>query len=80
MSAYRRHSDKTKRMYFLRKDEKLSEKYYETWKKVSNVIKKEFDSKPVYYEKYLKIKIKPSNEKFNTNFHIKKNTKRSFSM
>ena len=43
-------------------------------------LEKEFDSKPVYYEKYLKTKIKPSNEKFNTNFQIKKNTKRSFSM
>ena len=30
----------------------------ENWKKVSNVIKKEFNSKPVYNEKYMKTKIK----------------------
>ena len=30
----------------------------EIWKKVSNVIKKEFNSKPVYNEKYMKTKIK----------------------
>ena len=39
---------------FFIKDEKLLENYNETWKKVSNIIKKEFDGKPVYNEKYLK--------------------------
>ena len=39
---------------------------------VKNSIKKEFDSKPVYYEKYIKIKIKPYNGKINTNFHNNK--------
>ena len=33
-------------MSFLIKDEKLLEKYNEILKKVSNIIKKEFDSKP----------------------------------
>ena len=33
-------------------------KYNEIWKNVSNIIKKDFDSKPVYHEKYLKTKIK----------------------
>ena len=80
ISAYRSNSYKTKCMYFFIKDEKISEKYYEIWQKVSNVIKKEFDSKPGYNEKYLKTKIKPSNRKFYTNFHIKRNTKRRFSM
>ena len=47
----------------------MFEKYAETWKKVSNIIKKEFDSKPVYNGKYLKIKIKSYNRKTNTNFH-----------
>ena len=37
-------------------------------KKVINIIKKEFDSKPVYNEKYLKTKIKSYNGKTNTNF------------
>ena len=58
MSAYRRNFDKTKCMYFLLKDEKLLEKYNEVWKKVSNIIKNEFDRKLVCDEKYLKTKIK----------------------
>ena len=56
MSAYRRDFDKIKRKSFFIKDEKLLEKYNEIWKKVSNIIKKELDSKPVYNEKYLKTK------------------------
>ena len=69
MSAYRRDFDKSKHMSFLIKDEKLLEKYNEISKKVSNIIKKEFDSKPVYKQKYLKTKIKFYNGKMNTNFH-----------
>ena len=41
-------------------------------KKFSNIVKKEFDSKPVYDEKYLKTRLKFYNEKINTNFHNKK--------
>ena len=37
--------------------------YWNLEKKVSNIIKKEFDSKPVYNEKYLKTKSKSYNEK-----------------
>ena len=69
MSAYRKDFGKTKCMSFFIKDEKLLEKYNEIWKKVSNIIRKEFDSKPVYNEKYIKTKIKSCNEKINTNFH-----------
>ena len=36
------------------KDEKQLEKYNDIWKKVSNIIKKEFENKPVYNRKYLK--------------------------
>ena len=35
----------------------------------SNIIKKEFDSNPVYNEKYIKAKMKSYNGKTNTNFH-----------
>ena len=49
-------------------------------KEVSKVIKKEFDSKPVYSERYLKTKIKSYNEKINTNFYMNKNTKRRLSV
>ena len=48
MSAYRKDFDETKYVSFLIKDDKLLEKCYEIWEKVSNAIKKEFDSNPVY--------------------------------
>ena len=54
MSAYRRDFNETKYMYFLIKDDELLEKYNEVWEKVKNSIRKEFDSKPVCNEKYLK--------------------------
>ena len=38
--------------------DELLEKYNKIWDKVSNTIKKQFDSEPVYNEKYLKIKSK----------------------
>ena len=44
-------------------------------KKVSNIIKKEFDSNPIYNEKYIKTKIKSYNGKINTNFHNNKTPK-----
>ena len=69
MSAYRRCFDKTKCMFFLIKNEKLLEKYNKICKKVSNIINKEFDSKPVYNEKYLKTKIKSYDGKIKTSFH-----------
>ena len=55
-------------MHFLIKHENLLEKYNEFWKKDNNILKKEFDSKPVNNEKYLKTKIKSCNGKISTNF------------
>ena len=43
-------------MSFLIKDDELSEKYNEIWKKVRNIIKKESDSEPVYNKKIEKLK------------------------
>ena len=40
--------------------------------KVSQSIKKEFDSEFIYNKKYLKVKIKSYNGKINTNFHNNK--------
>ena len=54
------------------KDDELLKKYNKVWKKVKNTINKEFNSKPVYNEKYLKGKIKSYNGKINTNFHNSK--------
>ena len=39
---------------FLVKDEELIEKYNKIWNKVNNSMKKGFDNKLVYNEKYLK--------------------------
>ena len=72
MSAYKKDFDETKYMSFLIKDDELLEKYNEIWKKAKNIIKKEFDSEPLYNEKYLKGKINSYNRKINTNFHNNK--------
>ena len=68
MSAYRKDFDETKNMSFLIKDDELFEKYNEIWQKIKNSFKKEFDSKPVYDEKYLKAKLRFYNGKINTIF------------
>ena len=41
-------------------------------KKISNITNNQFDSNPVYNEKYIKTKIKSYNGKINTNFHNNK--------
>ena len=56
MNAYKRDFDETRYMSFLIKDDEFLEKYNEIWVKVKNSIKKDFDSEPVYNEKYLKAK------------------------
>ena len=72
INEYRTDFDKTKCMYFWIKDEKLLEKYNEIWKKVSNIIKKEFESNPACNEKYIKTKKRSDNENVNTNLHNNK--------
>ena len=44
-------------MFFLIEDDELLEKYNTIWNNVIADIKKEFDSKPVYSNEYLKTKI-----------------------
>ena len=48
MIVYRKDFDETKYMSFLIKDDELLEAYHEIWEKVKNIIKKEFDSEPLY--------------------------------
>ena len=77
MGAYRRDFDETKSislnyLTILIKDNELLGKYNKIGKKFSNIFKKEFDSKFVYNEKYLKTKIKSCNGKINTKFHNNK--------
>ena len=57
----------------------MLEKYNEIWNKVSKVIKKGFDSEPVYNNKDLKTKIKSYERKINTNFHDDKVSKKVLS-
>ena len=54
------------------------ERYIKIWKRINNLIGKEFDSEPVYgdSDKYKKTKIKIYGDKVNTNFQGKKNSKR----
>ena len=64
--------DEIKYKSILIKDHELLEKYNEIQEKVKNSLKKEFESKPVYNEKYLKAKIKSYNGGININFHNNK--------
>ena len=57
MTVYRKDFDGTKYISLLIKDDELLEKYNEIWEKIKNSLKKEFGSKPIYNEKYLKVKI-----------------------
>ena len=63
MTAYRNDFHETKYMSFFIKYDKLSENYNDIWEK----IKKEFDSEPVYNEKYRIPKITLFNGKINKN-------------
>ena len=68
MTTYRRDFNETKYMSFLIKNDKLLEKYSEIWDKVSNFIRKGFDSEPVYNENYPRPKIKSYEGKIREKF------------
>ena len=55
-------------------DNNLLEKYKEIWRRVTNLMNIEFDNERVYgyVDKYLKTKIKMSEDKVNPNFQGKK--------
>ena len=59
---------------------KLLKKYTKIWGKISSLMNKEFDCKPVYGDNYMyiKTKTKPYGEKINRNFRDKKHTKRKY--
>ena len=62
-------------MNFLVIDKEILEKYSEIWNKIKSLIKKEFNSEPVYNDKYIKTKIKIYNHKVYTNFQHNKISK-----
>ena len=72
MRAYRKDFYEIKYISFLIKHDELLKEYNKIRKKVKNNLKKEFDSEPVYNEKYLKAKVKCCNKKINKNFHDNK--------
>ena len=50
--------NEAKCMSFLIKHDELLEKYNKMWDRLSNSIKKRFDSEPIFNEKYIKNKLK----------------------
>ena len=73
MNAYTKYFDKNNNcMNHLVKDEKILKKYSKIWNKIKSLIKKEWNSEPVYNDKYVKIKIKTYNNKVYTNFQHNK--------
>ena len=64
MNAYAQYFDKnSKYMNLLVNDKEILEKYCEIWNKIKSLIKKEFNSEPVYHDQYIKTKIKIYNGK-----------------
>ena len=73
MVAYIKYFDKnSKYMNLLANDEKILKKYSDIWNEIKSLIKKEFNSEPVYNDKYIKTKIKIYNDKVYTNFQHNK--------
>ena len=69
MSGYVKYFDSNnKYMNLLVNDKKFLKKYNPMWDKIINLLKTEFDSEPVYDNKYIKTKIKICNNRINTNF------------
>ena len=58
------------------KDDKLLKKYKQIWNKISYKIVKEFDSKPIYNDKYIRAKVKSYNGKIDTDYHKIRNALR----
>ena len=55
-------------MNLLANDEKILKKYSDIWNDIKSLIKKEFNSEPVYNDKDTRTKIKNCNHKVNKNF------------
>ena len=64
MVAYIKYFDKnSKYMNLLANDEKILKKYSDIWNEIKSLIKKEFNSEPVYNDKYIKTKKKIYNNR-----------------
>ena len=74
MIGYVKHFDSNKTMSFKVSDNKLFQTYTKIWERVSNLMDKKFDSKPIDCDndKYIKTKIKSYEDRITTNFQGKK--------
>ena len=73
MNAYAKCFDKDlKYVNLLVNDIEILEKYTEIWNKIKSLIKKEFNSEPVYNDKYIKTKIKIYSDKVYRNLQHNK--------
>ena len=69
MSGYIKHFKiGGKNMSFLIKDDNVLDKYHKIWNVIENKLNIKFHSKPVYDQKYLKIKVREFGGKIKTNF------------
>ena len=55
-------------MSFLAHNEKVTLKYNNIWEKVKKLLGVELESQPVYYEKYIKTRVKTFDDKVITKF------------
>ena len=60
--------DGNRKMYFLTDNNEFLEKYMTIWEKISYLINKNFDSDPVYKDKYVNTKIRSYKNDIITNF------------
>ena len=74
MTGYAKNFDENATMSFRVNDKQLLKNYNKIWEKVEKLMKKDFESKPVYGDddKYIKTKIKIYADSMITNFHNKK--------
>ena len=74
MTGYVRKFDENATMSFIVKNKQLLKKYAKIWEKTEELMKINFESKPVYGndDKYIKTKIKTYADSIITNFHNKK--------
>ena len=73
MNAHAKYFDKnSKYMNLLVNYKEILKKYFEIWNKIKSLIKKEFNSEPVYNDKYIKTKINIYIDRVYTKFQHKK--------
>ena len=70
MISYLRKFEGTTTMSFKINDSKLFKKFNQIWKKVKKLLKRDFNSEPIYSnnDKYIKTKIRIFGGSVNTNF------------